>query len=297
MTGRTLYRWITAGFLALILLAAAVPRAVADVSPGWSLFTTDAARTTLFGVNWRGVPLGTFDFGGAISNQYVGSTDTIWRRLGTAGFPDGPGAAISNSVAIELAALSLASVEPVDLGAGSDIHYLTLQSDRGGPASTGVLDLEFADGPGGTFDSFFDVFFDIRIGGPGGSIVISNIVTVTISNLVWGPLAPPGALLLDGVNHRLNGENPNNDFWPLEPIFESGPNGAVHALNVTPAIPEAGTFWVVAPLGLLAATSLLRRRHPRSSSASPARIHSGMVTTPATDVPTTTRSAVALSPP
>ena len=248
---------ICAGCLALALLVAA-PRAAADVNPGWSLFTTDPAQTTLFGMNWRGVPLGSFDFGGAISNQHVGSTDTIWKRLGTAGIPDGRGTTISNLVPVELLALSLQSVAPVDLGAGSDIHYLTLQSDRGGPASTGMMELEFAGGGGGEFDSFFDVFFDIRIGSPGGSIVISNIVTVAISNVVWSPFAPDDALLIDGVNHRLNGENVDQDFWPMARLLQAGPGGAVHALSVT-AIPEGVTYWVIAPLGLFAAT-LVRRR-------------------------------------
>lgn len=258
-------RWIAAGCLAFALAQPFRARADFKVLPGWDLLTTDPVLTTFLGHNWRGVPLGTFNFGGAISNQSVGSTDTIVQRHAPATIPDPPGAPAADVIPIEIVALGLASVTPLDLGAGLGIHYLTLQSDRGGPASLGQMTVNFGTDafPAGSFNSFFDVFFDIRIGGLDGPIIASDSLTITSQGNPWAHEPPPGLLLLDGVNHLLNGQDTANDFWPLQTIIETHPSGAVHAVNPTPAIPEAGAVWVLAPLGLVAVAKIWRRGRRR----------------------------------
>ena len=78
------------------------------------LHTVDG--TSFMGVPFQGVPIGP------------GNTDTIVRRL-----RDAPLAGVGSSaiVPIELVALNLVSVVPIDLGAGPGFHYITLQSARG----------------------------------------------------------------------------------------------------------------------------------------------------------------------
>lgn len=92
--------------------------------------------------------------------------------------------------------------------------------------------------PHGTFDSFFDVFFDVRIGSLNGTIVNSGDLVMTSSGTPWGHDAPPGALLIVGVNDKLNGTDISQDFWP-DPILEQHPTGAQH--RVTP-VPEPTTL-------------------------------------------------------
>ncbi len=98
-------------------------------------------------------------------------------------------------IPIELVALQLMSAEPV--GPGGSFLFVTLQRDRGGPASTGEMTIDFtldAQGnpiepppgqPHGTFDSFFDVFFDVRIDSPTGQIIQSGEDRVTANDVPW----------------------------------------------------------------------------------------------------------------
>jgi hypothetical protein len=224
------------------MTAAAVQAAF--VEPGWDLLHT-APGTTFAGQPFVGVPLGAYDFGGTIGVKNVGNADTIVQRLATADVPAPPG---SDTIPIELVALQLVSVNPFF---GPDLAYITLQSARSGadpppgPASIGEMDIHFANDLGGTFDSFFDVFFDVRVGALNGPIQISDQLRLSSQGTPWDRVPPPGALVIQGVNLNLNGNDNAADFWP-GPINESHPSGAMH--NVVPATPEPATFGVAAGL-------------------------------------------------
>lgn len=259
----------TCGALPVCLcLALGVPaRGNSTVAAGWDLFETVPAATTFMGVPLQGVPLGTFDFdnafGRGIGVQNVGMTDTIVQRLSDATVPSTPGSA---TVPLQMVALQLETLVPVNLGLGTDFYFITLQSARptGGTPSTGQMAITFANDLGGTFNSFFDVFFDLRKGSLTGPIAQSGDVILQAGGVPWTRTPPPGSLTINGVNHFLDGNDTNQDFWPLGVVTESGPN-AMHVVINTPAdtpLPTAawGGLALLALVGLLSASHSTRRR-------------------------------------
>jgi hypothetical protein len=209
------------------------------VDAGWDLFTT--VGTTYFNaMNWQGVPLGTYNFGGAIGSQSVGNTDTIMQRVNAV--PDGGG-----STALNLVALQLESINAPSL-------YLTLQSVHGGTASTGQATIN-ADG---TFNSFFDVWFDVRYGGLDGTIVQSGAMELDTSG-TWSHTAPAGALKIEGVNYLLNGTDTSADFWVIGPLSHTNPDDPSHPHHdVVVTTPEPTTMIAGALLLLPFGASTLR---------------------------------------
>ena len=212
-------------FLAAIAVIAALvgpaPTHATTVEPGFDLLATQPG-TMFQGIDFMGVPLGTFNFGGLIGVKPTGNADTIVQRKEPANVPVLPGAAM---IPIELVALQLMSVNPVDLdpGLGVDLHslFVTLQKVRGGPASLGMMNITFNDPNGGTFDSFFDVVFDIRLDALNGPIGMSIQDQLTAGGVPWNRTPPAGAVMIDGVNHLLDGETTGGDFWPIGPFRES----------------------------------------------------------------------------
>jgi len=224
------------------------------VDAGWDLFLTDPGSTTFLGQHFEGVPLGTFDFGGSIGVKPVGNTDTIMQRLAA-----GPGTGIP----IALQAFELQSVNPFDPDGSGDAplatYYVTLQSLHGGLASGGTVDIaENQAGTGGTFQSFFDVWFDVRAGGLNGDIVMSGTKHFTGSG-IWSHDAPAGALEIPGVNYLLDGADTAQDFWPVGLTIHDAGDGT-H--GVTP-VPEPSTViggaLLLLPFGA-STLRLLRRR-------------------------------------
>jgi hypothetical protein len=220
--------WLSMAVVALTILAApAAGIASGIVNPGFDLLHTEPG-TSVGGVPFTGVPLGSFDFGGGAVP--TGNADTIVERLAAATAPGPPPA-----VPIELVALQLMSVVPVDFGLGVGFYFVTLQSARGGPASTGTMGITFGpEGvPHGTFDSFFDVFFDIRLGSLDGPIALSNNAPLTSVGAPWAHFPPSGAVEIPGVNTLLNGLDRESDFFPVGTFTEQhpGPPSTIHVVS------------------------------------------------------------------
>ena len=92
--------------------------------------------------------------------------------------------------------------------------------------------------PEGTFSSFFDVFFDIRLGSPTGPIALSDSLTLSNSGTPWDANPAPQDIIVSGLvgdqvaNWHTNKVQDANtwqmDFFPLGTIVESHPTGAQH---------------------------------------------------------------------
>jgi hypothetical protein len=255
----------------LILSLPGTVRADNSVLQGWDLFET-LPGTVFNGVPFTGVPLGTFDFtkgtfgdfGRGIGTKPVDGTDTIVKRLDIANAP-------SEVIRAEMVALQLMSTVPANFGLGVGTYFITLQSERGGPATVGNMTIDFGpEGiPHGTFDSFFDVFFDVRLGGLNGPIALSDHLLLTQSDAPWSHFPLLGELLIQGVNDNLNGQNNLNDFHPLA-ILQEVEAGAVHVVKPAGAfvplqtVPEPSSMALFG-FGTLAMLGLGLRRVRRSS--------------------------------
>lgn len=262
-------------YCALVMgLAASPATAQSTITAGWDLWQS-APGTNFMGVPLTGVPLGTFDFttgtsgdfGRGIGTQNVHLADTIVKRLDDAVVPATPGTDI---IDIEIVALQLQSVNPVDFGGGLDFHFVTLQSDRApaeggpGPLSQGQMTIQFDNDFGGTFDSFFDVFFDLRIGALDGPILFSQNLALTSTGSAWDRIAPPDAVLLPDVNHNLNGVDNATDFWPIGPVqHDHAIFGPSHI--VASAIPEPSSAALALGSVLACALMIVRRRLHRTA--------------------------------
>ena len=221
---------------------------IVAVNPGWDLLQSTPG-TSFGGASFQGVPLGTFDFGVPIGVKPTFTTDTIVKRNVAAVPPGVPGTA--QSIPIELVALQLQSTVPVDFGLGTDFYFITLQKLRGGPSSTGSMIIDFTTANAGTFSSSFDVFFDVRRGSLSGPIALSSNLILSNFGATWQQIPPPGSVVIDGVNHNLNGVDTTNDFWP-GPIIESHPTGAQHSVvgaTINP-LPEPCTLILVLCAGV-----------------------------------------------
>ena len=202
----------------LSILFAGASHASNIVQPGFDLFTTRQGTEFDFGgfaglglVELEGRPLGSFDFGSG--PQLLPKTDTIVRRLqqATAGSP---------TVDIEIVALQLQSVSPIDIGNGPEHILIDLDTPISGQMTINGLGTEGS--PHGTFDSSLDFTFAVSgtISGFLGSIPTS----LSSSGTNWHHPPAPGEPVIDGVNHRLNGANELADFWLLrsDGIFGGG---------------------------------------------------------------------------
>jgi hypothetical protein len=245
---------------ALAALAATCQSRASDtVLAGYDLLET-VPPTAFGGVPFVGVPLNMFDFGGG--PLFVGNTDTIVHRLDPASAP-------STAIPIEMLALHLMSAVPADFGLGLGNYFITLQSERGGPATTGRMTIDFGPEPPpggvhGTFDSFFDVFFDVRLGSLSGPIALSDMLTLTSAGTPWTHEPPPGAVLIDGINNMLNGTDRLNDFHILGAVQETHLTGAMHTARETiEAVPEPGPI-AYCMTGALALICVAHRRTKRA---------------------------------
>ncbi len=194
---------------------AAVRAGTVSVAQGYDLIHTQD------GTNIKGlddlmvVPLGTYNFGGAIGNQKVPGIDVIVQRLQDATVT-APGAisypVTAKTINLAVVALQLETVKMTNFnGNGLDNYFVTLSPKA---ASTGTMDITFASAAGGTFTSTLDLNLDVHKGSLNGKVVDSfTNVVIKGGPTNWGRTAPPGAVTIKGVNLMLDGKDTDQDFW------------------------------------------------------------------------------------
>ncbi len=197
----------------------------------------------------KGVALGSFDFGGGVGTVDVGRTDTILRRRQEA-VADAEGSA---TIEVEIVALSLASREPVELcGSPQQKIYITLNegltaalSDRGrrtlyfDPMTFDTARRE----PGGP-DPSLHYWIDVS-GAESGFIGSYEKRFIIASEPRWSHQGPPGTLLIDGVNHLLDGAGEDADFFAVDTVVEddAGNNWHKTRTSADPVRIPALTAW------------------------------------------------------
>jgi hypothetical protein len=192
--------------------------------------------------------LGCFDFGTGCLG--TGLTDTIVERLDIANLGGG-----SDTIDIEIVALSLVSISPVDLGFGAGFEDLFITLNTSSPSIQNTMTIfDTGEGsPHGTFDSFFNFSYDVT-GGVGGFYATIESSSTSTGN-DWQH-APTGAPVIDGVNHLLDGSTENGDFWLDGLALHDAGNG----LHTVSSVPEPGTALLV---GVGLAGLAARRRGTR----------------------------------
>ncbi|HEX5327886.1 MAG TPA: PEP-CTERM sorting domain-containing protein [Acetobacteraceae bacterium] len=139
-----------------------------------------------------------------------GLTDTIVQRQDDAVINGAP-------IPTQLVGLSLNSSGAVNIGGNFyDIH---LGLDPG-HSSTGTIQIA-GDLSGGTFSSFFDVFFDLQFTPIGGAPALPDMpgsTTLSQNAAVWSPTPPPGALLVSGPDDGSAADQAANQHTGLDPL-------------------------------------------------------------------------------
>ncbi|MCH8004951.1 MAG: PEP-CTERM sorting domain-containing protein [Planctomycetes bacterium] len=223
------------------------------IDPGFDFFRTlDGAFIPDFGfgdVSVMGVPLG--------GPGDLGVTDTIVERLQGINPFDPPGG--FGTVDIELVALHLVSIVPLDIGQLVDVHVTVNkngiipglpQPDALAP-SLGTMDIFHTNPDGGTFSSSLTVNADVIFTIPGGDP--ANPLDVILSQ----PAAP---VLLQGTG---TWKHTPPSGYPINPLFPAGgffiqPGFNHQGPHPTDPVPAPGTLALLAIGGLL-----IRRRRRR----------------------------------
>ena len=245
------YRVGTAVALAMAAAVAAVPARADLVLRGADYFAT--IQPTLF------VPLGALN---PLAGLPIGpgNTDTIVQRQGDCSLSLAT-LGSNCTIPIELVALSLIStVNPM-------VRLRETPGSVAGTSLSGGMMTIFSDGSGtgGTFDSFFDVFFELSFDGgstfrPMGPLHLTPNPNKPLPR--WTTIEPlPPFLLVDGLIGDQNANRHTNkdsrdcpvfghgrcvDFYLVQDVDEVHPDGSVHRA-IGAQIPEPST---VALLGL-----------------------------------------------
>src|SRR3974390_1931024 len=130
-------------------------------------------------VNFMGLPIGP------------GLTDTIGQRQADAFINGGP-------IPIQLVALSMESTAPVSVGGSFFDVFVTLDPANLGK-DVGMMSIMGTLG-GGTFTSFFDVFFDAHFApvSTGQPFDVFSSITLSNGGSAWSPTPPPNAVIVNG---------------------------------------------------------------------------------------------------
>jgi hypothetical protein len=196
----------------LVVAASLIGTAQAGVVLLGSDYLETLPGTTFGGAPFAGVPIGP------------GNTDTIVQRLNDANLPS---LGSSTTIPTQMVELRLVTTVPVNFGLGVGFYYMTLQSVRGGPSTVGSMTITWnsADDhapntPEGTFNSFFDVFFDIRFGALNGPIALSDDLILSQSGSFWDADPPAGKVIVNGpvgnqnANLHTGKTSSQMDFFP-----------------------------------------------------------------------------------
>ena len=248
---------LSAALVALLLANPGVSKAVQIVEAGFDLFRSLVPGTSFdFNtvpnpqvVDFEGNPFGCFDFGAGCVNTTV--TDTIIERLGPTIDIDGGG---SDTIDIEIVALSLVSIDLVDLGFGAGFEDLLITLNTSSPSLQSTMtifdDLVAVAGREGTFNSELNFSFDVT--GSVGGFYATIEQTFNSAGDEWRHEHQTFELTIDGVNHNLNAGSPDQDFFlSAGEVLHEGP----HAVVPTPE-PSTGLLLIT---GLLALA--FRQRH------------------------------------
>jgi hypothetical protein len=220
------------------------------IETGFNLFQTTPGTTFYFGspvpnmqfVDFEGNPFDFFDFGsGPVS---IGPTDTIIERKEVVDLTGG-----SDTIDIEIVALSLVSSAPVDLGFGAGFEDIFINLNTSSPTSQSTMTI-FNAGEGephGLFNSLLNFSFNV-VGSVGGFYATLD-KTIIASNQEWQH-APTNSLTINGINHRLNLVDESNDFWANGiVIHDDGQDTMIHKAKAT-SVPEPSTV-LLAGFGLV----------------------------------------------
>jgi hypothetical protein len=166
--GRKANRFLLAIATSFGLVFAPSAGATTIIDPGFDLFTTQNSRFNFEtvpnpqSVDFEGAPLGCYDFGDGCVD--VGLTDTIVKRIELADLSGG-----SDTINIDLVALSLVSVAPIDLGFGAGFENLRITLNTNSPSLQSTMTIfDTGEGqPHGTFDSVLNFSYDVT-GSVGG---------------------------------------------------------------------------------------------------------------------------------
>ncbi len=282
MSLTNLIRTVTyAGLTAITVLLWSPVVSATSIGPGFDLFSTPGDGNSIVDLSSFGlgiVPLvgapGLMNFGGAdIVDTIVRRVDPIPLNAG-----DGP-----TTIDIEIVALSLTSIDPVDLtplggsftGVLSDL-FITIDPGNAFPTlpvpnilnpSIGNMAVDHAGANGGNFNSCFGEFGECG-GVFGGGIFADGIFTVVggdpnnpLDVLLFQPadrivLASTGTWShTQPVGDQHNGSYPAGQFY-IESIVHTGPHQPV----VASAVPVPAAVWLFGS-GLIALMGIAKRKN------------------------------------
>jgi hypothetical protein len=133
-----------------------------------------------------------------------GNTDTIVQRKDPVAIPPGGTIPPNAPIPIELVALSLQSVNPVNIG-GTNFNLRVLGGDLLIPRSSpdgSITNLTHNDPVGGTFDSILPIDVDLiftQVGNPANIVTQRFIDTLVGTGIQWSHTPPPGWIKNQGV--------------------------------------------------------------------------------------------------
>jgi hypothetical protein len=259
--------------MGLVLHPSSASGGFVNIMTGYDLLRTREASFNFHGAGglgvtpFVGVPLGTYNFGGG--NKDTWNTDTLVHRLDpVTNLSDGA----SQTIDIEMVALSLQSQNQINWSAfgGNASEYVKVVNvvDNG---STMTITNSVADlSPlleNGTFDSIIKITFGLQ--GVDSGATLGNISkTFSQTGALWSHLPPPGILLIDSVNNKLNGSNHLNDFFPTgsgtSGIVHETPFGDIHIVD--PVVPEPTSLFAIGLACMAAGGRFANRRRLKQTT-------------------------------